>query len=551
MSLKGFQSQSNSTSWPVTLASQDLCHYPFPIDITATPSPNDSSTPTAVLDGTTITSDENCYLSYAPLTAWGLIGNSSASYTLPAGILSVPSSELQSYRADFAGIETADIFSFNFADLLPNHVPILAYEGQAQCVLDQVNSLNNPFCATIFESLYAPQLIYPSQFKDLDPRFSTCTFDYYGLYDPPTSLVPVGWLTTPTAYAGGDPPITSEPAVPRPTGHLLLPPPTTVPFSQMSATTDRPGDAAPSTSNGAVTSTIALGPAPAAIPAQVTPPAPSAVFHFGGEVVTASPDPAGGGLLINGTQLADGAVATVDGVELSAALGGTAVVLVSKGATQVVPLTAGPQVAVVTLPGGGALTATSAAGGAVLVLGVALSAGGPPLTTNGVVLSAALGGLVVSADPDGGPGFVEGAVFTVGSVASTVYESVDANGSTVVVIIGAQTLTVGGSPVTLSDEEVSAGASALLVVGGGRTGSFGFSAIPAATTATTATTTSAVGGDALQETESFMVTSATTSIARTTAPEASSTHKKSNGHRIHTSWSNTVLGVLVCLLVAL
>ena len=511
---------SNSCSWPVTLASQDLCHYPFPIDITATP--NNSFTPAAVVDGTTITSNENCYLSYAPLTVSGILGNSNVitSYTLPAGTLSVPSSELQSYRAVIPGLQSGDTFSFNFADLLPNHVPILAYEGQTSCALLPTTMLS--YCATIFESMYAPQLVYPTQFKDLDPLLSTCVFDYSGLYDPPTSLVPVGWLIAPTTSAGGGD-STNAPASPSPTIHPGLAAPTTVSFSYMSTAMDGSGDAAANTGNdaksgptmiiapgggdsaAAVASTIALDPSSTASPPQVTSAAPSAVFRFGGEVLTASQDPAGRGLLINGTPLPDGVVATVNGVEMSAAPGGTAVVLVSEGATQTIPLTVdgadrlvaavtlpggnvltangpGPQVAVVTLPGGTVLTATSA-GGAVLVLGVSLSVGGSALSTGGVVLSGAPGGLAVYADPTG-------------------------------------------------------------AYGQRGTGSAEFSEI------STTMTSSIVSGDVLQETGGLTII--TPSIAGTPAPEASSgTHRKNGGQRIPIELSSAVLGVLVYFLMVL
>jgi len=509
----------------VTLASQDLCHFPFPIDVTAAPN---NSTPIAVAYGTTITSDENCYLFYAPLTVWSItIGAGLLSttdfFTLPSGILTVPSSELQSYRAWWPGLATADTFSFNFADLPPNHVPILAYEGQSMCVLLTIDPVNNPLCATIFEEFYAPQLAYPTQFMELDPRLSSCIFDYDGLYDPPTSLVPAGWLTT--SAGGGDPPITSGPATPGPTGQLYSPP-LTVSFSQVSTEMDEPGDPGSngdakigsdtaitaSTNNqgtivvagqtlsaggpvatlsggevlsaaaaggaivvlqagdnGAVASTISLGPISTMYPAQVTAGPPSAVFTFGGELVTASPA-ADGGLLINNTPLSQGVIATVGGVQIWAAAGGTAVILVSKGVTQTIPLT-----------------------------------------------NAGFGGLVTSADPSGTNSVVEGAVIAIGSAAFTAYESV-ANGSTVVVL-GEQTLTVGGSPITLL---VGGGASSVRI----STGTF--------------------DGSAFGETESltFDPIVSTTGIA----PPSSSTHKKNDGQRINMGWSSVMAEVLVCIL---
>lgn len=60
----------------------------------------------------------------------------------------------------------------------------------------------------------------------------------------------------------------------------------------------------------------------------------------------------------------------------------------------------------------------------------------------------------------------------------------NAQGNTIV-IIGSQTLRVGGAPVTLPDGEVvSAGTSGLLMVGGGRISSVPYSGIPAPSTTT-------------------------------------------------------------------
>jgi len=510
---------------------------------------------------------------------------------LPAGILSVPSSELQSYRAWAPGLQPVDTFSFNFADLLPNHVPILAYEGQSRCFLQYIDILGGNLCNTIFESSYAPQLVYPTQFKELDPQISSCVFDWNGLYDPPTSLVPVGWLTAPTTSAGGgDPIITSEPAAPRPNGHLVELPPTTVSFSRVSAVTDAPGDPGPSTNYAAALESNAV-PGPGSDdstavggsdPPTAPPQATGAIIPLGpGTTITASVINYATVVVAGQTLRASGSAATLPGgAIISAAAEGTIVVLqrggngasassiapsaiaaapsavfgvggelVVDGVTKTLPLTvpgAAPPVALVTLPDGGALTATSAAG-VVLLLGEALSVGGAALTTAGVVLSAAFGGVVVYADPSGN-GLVEGAVFTAGTVASTVYESVDAKGSTFVVI-GSQTLTVGGSPVTLPDGQVvSAGASGLLVVGEGKTSSLGFSAIPAATAMVT---TSTADGDGLEETETLTNVIPDSSITGTAAPQASSTHKKNGGHKIRLGWQSVVIGVSLYTLAAL
>jgi len=570
----------------------------------------------------TFTSDENCYLSYGHITAWSNFENGTTTYTLPSGILTVPSSELQSYRASAPGLIYNDIFSFNFADLPPNHVPILAYEGMTPCALYPLSEAG-PFCATIFESLYAPQLVYPTQFKELNPLLADCFFDYSGIFDPPTALVPVEWLIAPTtSVGGGDPPTISAPATPGPVRQLNSPTPTiTVPFSQISTIADTPDD--PSSTGNAI---IALGPgttltastnpkgtiyiagktlraggpaatlpggeilsaaaggsivvlqppgyggastiAVAPLPTTTTTaaddddddddnPPPSAVFAFGGEVVTAVPA-SDGGLLINGTPLPPGVIATMNGMSMSAA-GSTAVVLAAGGATRSILLTAAgaaasaadgdpPAVALFTVADGVELTATSA-GGVVRVAGVTLEVGGSAVTTAGVVLSAGWAGLLVAADPSAGNSSVDGAVFAVGSAVFTAYESVDGKGDTVVVI-GSQTLTVGGSPVTLSGGEVvSAGASDLLVVGERGTSNVSLSEIPAATT--TAMTTSTGDGGSVEPTESLTFSDPITATSEIAPTEASSTQKKNSVQRMDIGWSSVVVGILVCVLTAL
>jgi len=265
-----------NSSWPVTLASQDLCHYPFPIDITA--APNNTLIPTAVAYGRTFISNENCYLSYPSVIAafpagfstyisgtttltWSattetiegktytLAAGTVTEYenmmvddlysytTLPGGVLTVPSTELQSYRG-MAGY-FGSVYSFNFADLPPNPVPVLAYEGSQLCFLDLVNSFDLvfypdtmepwPWCTTIVDDAYEPFLVYPTQFLDLDPAFASCVFDLNGIFDPPTALATAGFLTPPTVSG----PASTTPADPGPTLPLITAVLTTIPFLQL------------------------------------------------------------------------------------------------------------------------------------------------------------------------------------------------------------------------------------------------------------------------------------------------------------------------------
>lgn len=673
----------------MTLASQDLCVYPNPIDITATP--NVTGTPTAVAFGKTITSDENCYLLYPFIFAYGTIGASSSSVwasTLSGGILTVPSSELQSFRGANPGLSTTANYPFNFADLPPNHVPVLAYEGGAYCADNAVDTAGNPFCQTIVENQYAPNLVYPTQFFAVDPALSSCNFDYNGLYDPPTALGTAGYLVGPTTNnggGGGSAPTT--PASPGNSGYPVTPPATTISFTQPVASPtgssgnsgsggntgsgsgdsgtgsgdpsggdsgtggtgsggsgssgntgsgsgsnsgapgpgnsgtgsdgntgsgssgsgggnsgtgtgnggtgngnagtgsgksgtgagnagDPPGNSGtgsdgntgsnsvPALGNtdpndsgsgtgavltlgngvgnnaGTVTAsangeggivvggqTITPGGAAATVSGNVISAAqggsivvnpdgiapatvavsqigsgsgfgsdaavtnsPTAVLTLGGEVVTATQG-SNGGVVIDGTTLQAGQIATIGSQTVSVAPGGSGVVIAQNGQTSTIPLIApsasAPKVAVLTLGDGEVVTATSITGPngtPLIVIGsTTLTSGGAALTTDGVVLSAGPGGLVMSGASGSGSS-VAGAVFTIGSEAFTAYESVNGQGATVVVI-GSQTLTVGGPPVTLPDGEVvSAGTSGLLMVGGGSISSVPYSAIPAKTT---------------------------------------------------------------------
>jgi hypothetical protein len=293
--------------------------------------------------------------------------------------------------------------------------------------------------------------------------------------------------------------------------------------------------------NGEAASTIALSQIPAAggaAQAQVTPPA-SAILTLGGETVTAVQG-SNGGVLIDGTTLPAGQIATIDGQTVSVAAGGNAVVIGQNGLTSTVPLVnPNPNFAVFTLPNGQVVTATSMTGpngSPIIVVGsVALTQGGAGFTTEGVVLSAGNGGLVMSGAPGSN---VEGAIFTIGSSTFTARESVNAQGSTIVVI-GSQTVTVGGSPVTLADGEVvSAGTSGLVVIGAGGTSSVAYSAVPAASTPAT---------------ESASLTSASSPSGSGTGGSggsqgtaSTSTKKKGDAARMGVDiWYSLVAGLLV------
>jgi len=207
--------------WPVTLVSQDLCVYPNPIDITAIPAINANKTITIATGfGTTFTSDQNCYIYFSSITAEWLIGTIVIYSSLHEGILTIPFTELQSYRGHVPGYTIGNIYSFNFADLLPNHIPILAYEDTYLCN-EAVGEPEYPFCNTVLEDIYAPNLVYPTKFYDLYPQWTTCGFNYIGLFDPRTYLIPADVLTLVSTTAN-----TAITASPVSSQNLVTPPPT-------------------------------------------------------------------------------------------------------------------------------------------------------------------------------------------------------------------------------------------------------------------------------------------------------------------------------------
>jgi len=513
----------NPISWPVTLASQDLCNYPYPIDITATPAA-DAPVPIATAFNTTFTSDGNVYLSYAEVT---IFTNGTAQYLSP-GFLTLPSSELQSFRGVYPYYTIGNIYSFNFADLLPNHVPVLAYEGTGACVDEYNDPYGYPFCQTILEDIYAPNLVYPTEFYNEFPQYSNCAFGYYGLYDPPSYLIPADYLT-PTSTAMGAPP--STPASPASSPISVTPPPTTVSFTQAppttaaapsSTATAESGEGAGSGASGdgvngnggdasggdtAASSDDYSDPGTSLADAEPssTAAAPGTVVTVGGNTVTVAANGGSGdgngngndngsgggngngGVVVDGTALSQGQVAMVGGQTVSALSSGLGVAIAQNGQTTTVSLAdgsadqpPGPGVAVITLGDGSIVTATSsdALDGApvVVVAGQTLTAG-DAITTGGAVLSLGDGGLVVSGEGSGSGSSVAGAIFAVGSTTFTAVESVNSQGSAVIVI-GGVTATVGAAPVTLPNgETLSAGGSGLVIVGSGSTSSVLYSSI--------------------------------------------------------------------------
>ncbi|KAK6437220.1 hypothetical protein LTR95_006581 [Oleoguttula sp. CCFEE 5521] len=75
-----------------------------------------------------------------------------------------------------------------------------------------------PECATVFEDLYHAQLAVPKAVRALDPAWAQCDVPLYGVYDPPIALQAAGAVKGPagatTTTAAGGPETTSMIATP-------------------------------------------------------------------------------------------------------------------------------------------------------------------------------------------------------------------------------------------------------------------------------------------------------------------------------------------------
>jgi len=495
----------------VTLASQDLCVYPDPIDITAPP----SNTPVASMFGRNFTSDENCYLSY-PIAIAYFFGNYTAvAETEPGDIIAIPSSNLRSFRNfefDFTELFT---YSFNFADLPPNHVPVLAYEAGASCsdaASEGLEVIYESQCATIYEALYAPLLAFPTELINRFPQWADCDFGYAGLYDPPTSLVPVEFLT-PTSTAR---PATTA-ASPGWSGDPITPSSTPVPITQAPPTTTEPVES----SATAIGSDLGSGTGSESDEG----PAPGTVIVFGysgGSVASSN-----GAVVVSGATLLSGQV-----------LEPTASALFQGSGATTGPLL--PATAVFTLGDGSVVTATSIAGASgspIIVVGSQTLTAGQAFTTHGAVLSVVDGGLFLSSEAFDSPG----AILTVNSETVTAIESVNGQGSTVIHVGDVGEIVAGGPAITLSGGVVlSAEDGGLVVVSSGGATTVSYSGI------TIATSTSL---------KSLTPLKASTSLKTTSSPPATtisvtSTSKKGGSSRaglemkVLAIWLFVALGML-------
>ncbi|KAI9687099.1 MAG: hypothetical protein M1822_002509 [Bathelium mastoideum] len=113
-----------------------------------------------------------------------------------SGYLTLPSSSLFSFRSSIvSGRGLTSQYSFNFGDLPPNPVPADAWWGA-----------NGQ--ATITDADYTPAIADAIYFRALDPAWSDCAIQTFGVQDPPYALTQEAFAAAPS-NVGAQP--TAEP----------------------------------------------------------------------------------------------------------------------------------------------------------------------------------------------------------------------------------------------------------------------------------------------------------------------------------------------------
>ncbi|KAK4888246.1 hypothetical protein LTR27_012826 [Elasticomyces elasticus] len=169
-----------------------------------------NSGPYTVSEGTTLYKNR-AYFSYVGASARNSCGQVGKVHR--SGIVAVPSSDVYSVSGYHYDWEAA-AHSFNFADLNPP-VPASAFLMQLWCDrgttdneslyhyrVNGVGALAGP-CRllpnyVIYDESYNPRIALPPQFRALDPAWSECRLQLGGVYDPPKPLQQATSLDTPT-----------------------------------------------------------------------------------------------------------------------------------------------------------------------------------------------------------------------------------------------------------------------------------------------------------------------------------------------------------------
>lgn len=177
--------------------------------VTRTHESNVSTPTTVVVSGMTYTPGF-AYLSYAGVTASGPEGTCGT--PKPAGILSLPTAQVYSYRGHNAAMQVMGDkhWPFDFGDLAPNPVPWDPWISQETCYTQQ----DYPQCQTITQEAYRPWLVYPEAFWKMESRWSKCASDIVGIMDPPSALPQATAIALPTMTAGNGGETTTSVAAP-------------------------------------------------------------------------------------------------------------------------------------------------------------------------------------------------------------------------------------------------------------------------------------------------------------------------------------------------
>ena len=281
-------------------------------------------------------------------------------------------------------------------------------------------------------------------------------------------------------------------------------------------------------SNGLVVSSS--GPGGADAPVTIPPGAASSI------PTPATVDAGAGGqvaVIAGSTLSAGGPAATIGGTVYSLGPNGLVASSIGSGSPVTIPIPAAQ-------PGSAAGAITISPNGKSAVIGGStVSQGGPAVTVAGTIYSLGSSGLVVATQaggptitipiPQGGAG---GTVIPITTIAGTpAYGEVGSGGSPLVVI-GGQTLSVGGPPATISGTVVSLG-TAGLVVGGSTTLPVSGTSRPASVSASTSSASSSPSSSSSSSPSSSSSSSSSVTSSSSSSSSTTTTTKKSDGEMLH------------------
>ncbi|KAH7063651.1 hypothetical protein B0J12DRAFT_176231 [Macrophomina phaseolina] len=442
----------------------------------------------------------NAYLSFPVVSAMSTGCNKQVGNVYSNVMLTIASSDLYSYSGYHYYFGDAG-YPFNFDDMqtVASKPWYQAIAGGNDCnyyekdysFLLYPNFVNgrqwgdkDNLCSLIYQSAYRPTLLLPPQIRSLDPAWSTCLLDLAGTFDPPIPLTPaMNLIPMPTSASG--PASSKPPAVPasspdspdpistanpapvdptqpadptRPDGGQSPPQETGSPSDPtdpsdpsdpsdpglgglinaiVSQATNNNNNNPSPTDNVNDPPPAANNPPPASNDPNVAPVVPVPIATAGTQPIAADPNPANPGGVVIGT--------------------GTAAVPLAPGQSTVV----GGGVPVVVVGGGGGGGGAGGTGGAVVVVGGSAAATVPVPVPAGTVglgggsggagagaATVTVGGGVVIGEV-GSTGGAAGGVVVGGSVtlapgASTVLDGTPVEVGTGVVVVGGETVRLGG-----------------------------------------------------------------------------------------------------------